>query len=105
MARCKNCDKGGFFQKVDNEGLCKVCVPIIAPDIIKHSNVIYESMHLYERGLTFDDKLAALDELLNSARHLQQYEAKSIDSCNPPPTPVVEEYSGFRDALLKSRDD
>lgn len=104
MARCKHCDKGGFFHKVDNEGLCKVCGPTVAPDIEKHSNIIYEAMHLYERGQSFEDKLAALDDLLASARHLQQYEAKDIDSCNPPPTPVIEEYSGFHAELLKSRE-
>ena len=100
MARCKHCEKGGLFQKVDKEGLCKTCAPTVQPDIDKHANVIYEAMHVYERAQTHDEKLAALDELLASARHLQQYEAKGIDSCNPPPTPVLQEYSGFRDELL-----
>jgi hypothetical protein len=103
MARCKHCEKGGLFQKVDKEGLCKTCGPTVAPDIEKHSNVIYEAMGVFERGKSFDEKLVALDELLESARHLQQYEAKGIDSCNPPPTPVVLEYSGFRDDLLKEQ--
>ena len=40
-------------------------------------------------------------EILASAGHLKQYEAKGIDSCNPPPTPVFQEYRGFRDELLK----
>ncbi len=105
MARCKQCDKGGFFSKVDNEGLCKVCEPTVTPDIEKHSNIIYETMHLYERGQSFEEKLAAIDALLASAKHLQQYEAKDIHSCNPPPTPVIEEYTGFREALLKSQAD
>ena len=104
MARCKHCEKGGLFQKVDKEGLCKTCATTVSPDIEKHSNVIYEAMGVFERGKGFDQKLSALDELLESARHLQQYEAKAIDSCNPPPTAVVTEYSGFREELLKERD-
>jgi hypothetical protein len=100
MARCKNCDKGGLFQKVDKEGICKSCAPEVSSDIEKHSNVIYEEMHVFERCQEFAEKLAALDKLLASARHLQQYESKGIDSCNPPPTPVIAEYSGFRESLL-----
>lgn len=100
MARCKNCSKGGLFQKVDKEGLCKICAPTVTPDIEKHSNVIYEAMHVYERAKVDAEKLAALDEILAAARHLQQYEAKGIDSCNPPPTPVLAEYTGFRDELV-----
>ena len=103
MARCRNCRKGGLFKKVNREGLCGACEPEVAADIEQHSNVIYEAMGVFERGKSFDEKLVALDELLESARHLQQYEAKGIDSCNPPPTPVVLEYSGFRDDLLKEQ--
>jgi hypothetical protein len=103
MARCKHCEKGGLFQKVDKEGLCKNCAPAVTPDIDKHSNVIYEAMHLHERGQTYEEKLAALDDILASARHLQQYEAKGIDSCNPPPSLVVSEFSGFREELVKQQ--
>ena len=42
------------------------------------------------------------EQILAAARHLQQYEAKGLDTCNPPPTPVFEEYSGFRDELVNS---
>lgn len=101
MARCKFCEKGGLFQKVNNEGLCKSCEPTVAPDIEQHSNAIYEDMHVYERAQEHDEKLAALDRILAAAEHLQQYEAKGIDSCNPPPTPVLQEYRGFRDDLVK----
>jgi len=103
MARCKHCSKGGLFQKVDKEGLCGSCAPTVRPDIDKHSNVIYESMGVFERAQGFDAKLAAIDTLLASARHLQQYEAKGIATCNPAPTPVLAEYGGFRDELLASR--
>jgi hypothetical protein len=102
MARCKFCEKGGLFQKVDKEGLCKTCAPTVTPDIAKHSNVIYEGMHVYERAQGHAEKLAALDDILASAKHLEQYEAKGIDSCNPPPTAVSEEYGGFRDELVKA---
>ena len=103
MARCKHCEKGGIFQKVDKEGLCKSCAPTVIPDIDKHSNVIYEAMHLHERGQSYEEKLAALDDILASARHLQQYEAKGISSCNPPPSLVASEYAGFREELVKQR--
>ena len=102
MARCKFCEKGGLFQKVDKEGLCKACAPTVTPDIDKHSNVIYEGMHVYERAQEHGEKLAALDDILASAKHLQQYESKGLDSCNPPPSAVFREYSGFRDDLLQA---
>ena len=104
MARCKHCEKGGIFQKVDKEGLCKSCAPTVTPDIDKHSNVIYEAMHLHERGQSYEEKLAALDDILASAHHLQQYEAKGISSCNPPPSLVAAEYAGFREELVKQHE-
>jgi len=103
MARCKFCEKGGLFKKVDKEGLCARCAPTVTPDIERHSNVIYEAMHVYERAQGYEEKKAALDELLAAARHLQRYEAKGIDSCNPPPTPVLAEYTGFLEELERSR--
>ena len=102
MARCKHCEKGGLFQKLNKEGLCKTCDPVVTPDIETQVNVIYEAMHVYERAQDDPQKLSALDELLAAARHLQQYESKGLDTCSPPPTPVLEEYSGFRDELLKT---
>ena len=48
MAKCKCCNKKGFFLRVDESGLCRTCMSIISNEaesrlrVIKESNVIVE---------------------------------------------------------------
>ena len=100
MAKCCHCEKGGLFQKVDKLGLCKACAPTVTADIEKHSNVIYEAMHVFERAQGDDEKLAAIDELLAAARTLVAYEDKGLETCSPPAKLVLDEYTGFRNELV-----
>lgn len=97
MAKCKWCDKGGMFQKVDMEGLCKTCSPDVLADIEKHSNEIYEAMHVFERAPTPAEKLENCDRVLDSAQALLKYEEKGLTTCSPPARLVVDEYRGFRE--------
>jgi len=102
MAKCKWCDKGGLFQKVDKVGLCKECGPTVTADIEKHSNVIYEAMHVFERAVDPKEKAANCDLVVESARHLLRYETKGLETCSPPAKLVLDEYSGFRKGLGSS---
>ena len=102
MARCKACDKKGLFMTVSKTGLCKTCEPSVTADIETHSNIIYEEMHVFERAQGKDDRLAAIDKLLASARHLVAYEDKGLDTCSPPAKLVLNEYEGFRADVAKS---
>ncbi|MCB9899634.1 MAG: hypothetical protein H6825_16630 [Planctomycetes bacterium] len=102
MARCKACDKKGLFLSVSKLGLCKTCEPAVTADIEKHSNVIYEEMHVFERAQGKDEKLRACDALLAAARHLETYEDKGLATCSPPAKLVLAEYQGFRDEIAKS---
>jgi hypothetical protein len=99
MARCKWCDKGGLFQKMDKIGLCKDCGPKVTADIEQHSNVIYEAMHVFERAQEPGEKASHCDRVIAAARHLVQYESKGLQTCSPPAQLVLDEYRGFREAL------
>jgi hypothetical protein len=99
MAKCKWCDKGGFFTKTSAEGLCAPCKDTVLADIERHSNVIYEAMHVFERAQDPAEKLAECDKVIASAEHLARYEDKGLSTCSPPAKLVVDEYRGFRGQL------
>ncbi len=100
MAKCVSCSDKGIFFKVDGDGLCKTCSPKVKAEIDKHTEIIYEEMHLHERGLDKAEKLRALDAILASAEVLSKYEDMGLDTCSPPPRLVLPEYRGFREELL-----
>ena len=99
MARCKWCDKGGFFSKVSAEGLCAPCAGTVLPDIERHSNVIYEAMHVFERAQDRAEKVSECDKVIAAAEHLGRYEDKGLATCSPPAKLVADEYRGFRRQL------
>jgi hypothetical protein len=99
MAKCKWCEKGGFFGKVGKEGLCASCESSVLPDIEKQSNVIYEAMHVFEREQDGAKKRAECDRVIAAAEHLCRYEDKGLTTCSPPAKLVADEYRGFRGQL------
>ncbi len=101
MARCKACDKGGLFQKVSGDGLCRECEPSVTAEIERHSNEIYEAMHEFERAPTREQKLAHCDRVIASARHLLRWEDKGLQTCSPPARLVLDEYTGFREECAR----
>lgn len=99
MAKCVSCSNKGLFFKTDKDGLCKDCSPKVRAEIDKHCEIIYEEMHLHERGLDKAEKLRALDAILASAETLKGYEDMGLETCSPPPSLVLPEYRGFRQDL------
>jgi hypothetical protein len=97
MAKCKWCDKGGLFNKVSREGLCKTCQPTVLTAIEADANVIYEAMHVIERAQDKGERLGMCDKLLQAANTLLDYDAKGLETCSPPPRAVIEEYTGLRE--------
>lgn len=103
MAKCVNCDHKGFLLRTDKFGVCKECRPKIDAEIETHSNAIYEDMHVFERAQGHDDKLAAIDHLLSAASSLLKYEEWGMETCSPPAKLVHDEYTGFRNDLMKEQ--
>ena len=99
MATCCNCSNKGLFLRTNKQGVCKTCQPTVAAEIDKHSEVIYEEMHVHERSVEKADKLSACDRLLESAEILVKYENWGYETCSPPAKLVLDEYRGFRTEL------
>ena len=102
MAKCKWCEKGGFFQKVDSEGLCTTCSPTVRGEIERLSNVIYEAMHVFERATDLAERLRECERVLVSAETLLGYENKGLVTCSPPARLLVDEYRGYREQCRKA---
>jgi hypothetical protein len=97
MARCRWCDQGGLFKKVDKDGLCAACEPSVHAEIERQSEVIYEAMHVYERATEPGERLANCERVIEAARALLPYEEKGLRTCSPPARLLVDEYRGFRE--------
>jgi hypothetical protein len=102
MAKCKWCEKGSLFQKVDGEGLCTTCSPSVHAEIERLSNVIYEAMHVYERATDPAERLRECERVLSSAQTLAGYEDKGLTTCSPPAKLLVGEYREYRDQCRKA---
>ncbi len=102
MAKCKWCGKGGLFQRVSREGLCDPCAPTVASEIERQSNVIYEAMHVHERAGSAAEKVLQCDVVIAAAKALVPYDDKGLQTCNPPPRLVLQEYQGFREQHLRA---
>ena len=99
MAKCRWCEKGGFFAKVGKEGLCEPCSGTVLAEIERQSNVIYEAMHVFEREQDPALKRAECDKVIAAAELLCRYEDKGLTTCSPPARLVADEYRGFRAQL------
>lgn len=89
MAQCKWCERKGLFLRVDKNGLCKNCLPIILPDIQRRVQLINDSMSVIEHSRKFDTKLSRMELIISLAEELQEYEEKGIPSLTPHPSALL----------------
>lgn len=100
MAKCKLCDRKGFFLSVDSDGLCKDCAYALNIDVTQRGRILNESIELARKGKTFSTRLSRCDLLLEHARCLLKYEGMNIQTISPTPSEILVEYGDYRDKLI-----
>ena len=101
MARCKYCDKGGFFSFVSSDGLCKKCAPQIEKRVRRYAQIMEESWDIIEKSKSLKTKLGRYNTILQQCCHLQHYEDLDIKTINPSPDEIFKDTEKERDECLK----
>lgn len=100
MATCLWCNKAGFFLRVNKDGLCGNCAPIVTMEIQQRVRIIVDSFNLVTKSKTFKTRLSRCDLILEHARELKKYESAGIKTVEPCPSRIIEEYQSGRDDLI-----
>jgi hypothetical protein len=100
MAKCKYCEKKGFFTTVDSSGLCSKCGPVVAVEVNQRKRILIDSVQLVNDSKNFATRLSRCDLILEHAGHLLQYEDKGIPTLEPRPSEFIEEYTRERDMII-----
>ncbi|MGM0366251.1 MAG: hypothetical protein ACQEP5_06895 [Actinomycetota bacterium] len=99
MARCKNCGHFGFFLKLNQEGLCEECAPVIDNIIINCARIMKESLNCLNRADDFNTKLTYCNQLFENAVRLEEYEKKGIHTIKPRPSIFIDECNKIKKEL------
>lgn len=91
MAQCKWCDKNGFFLKLNANGLCKECNPIIVESILENVEKYKKSIKELNHYFSPKNGLKLIDTIKHSLALLKQYEDKGIPTIEPLASKLFEE--------------
>jgi len=100
MAKCKSCNRKGIFFKVDRDGLCYECAPVVHRAIDSCSRVIQDSMRLAHDGKTFKTRLSRCELVIERAKTLRDYERRGIPTISPSPSKLASEYRAYRSEII-----
>ena len=100
MAKCKFCLKGGFFQSVDNNGLCDKCAYPVISDIQQRARISEDCIKLTEEGKTFGTRTSRHQLLIEHLDHLLVYELKGIPTISPRPSELLNKFGKYRGQIV-----
>lgn len=101
MAKCKNCDRSGFFFSVDSNGLCNECAPVIMSIANHNLRVINESTKIINKSKNFKTQLSRCDLIIEIAEVMLKYENKGITTIIPSPSEMISQYKNVvRDRII-----
>lgn len=100
MAQCKLCGKKGIFLSISSNGLCNNCDPILVLEVTQKARIIQDCMRIIDDSKKMETRLSRCDLLLDHAKQLLKYEIKEIDTFDPSPSELLNEYTPMRDQIV-----
>ncbi|MEE8592400.1 MAG: hypothetical protein V3T35_13880 [Spirochaetia bacterium] len=100
MATCKLCDKSSWLLRVSQDGVCYKCEAIQSQMIGRKVQIIRESADLVETGKTLKTRLGRCDDIIRIASELIDYEQRGIQTTDPPPSRLIDEFRVEKDNIL-----
>ena len=100
MPQCKLCGKKGIFLSLSNNGLCKECDPILVLEVTQKARIIQDCLRIIDESKNMETKLSRCDLLLEHAKELLKYEKKNIDTFDPSPSILLNEFTPARDQIV-----
>jgi len=101
MATCKYCGRRGWLLKLDNNGLCAGCQPIVIPDVMARHKAIQRSLEPANRAAGLKTRVSKCDIVVEHAKALLIYERKGIETTSPFPSEFISEYQELREAHIR----
>lgn len=92
MAECNHCGRGGFFQRVDNNGLCRACAPSVISAINDLARVLMESQKIMGTSRNIETRLSRARVAIDCCRKLSAYARKEIPTITPDPRDLVRDF-------------
>jgi hypothetical protein len=99
LPRCKNCGHFGFFLKLNQDGLCEECAPVIDSIIQNCARIMKESLNYLDKSSDYNTRLSYCNLLFENALRLEQYEKKGIHTIKPHPSIFIEECKRIKKEL------
>lgn len=100
MAKCKWCDRSGWFLRLNSVGLCNNCSPLVKFDVQQRLKILNDSINIVNESKNLDTRLSRLDLLLEHANALYRYEQRGIPVVEPSPSAVLENFRGRKDQII-----
>jgi hypothetical protein len=89
MARCKYCDKSGFFMKVTERSLCPPCDVVFVHQLLEAGRLAQESMNIALSSKNIETKISRLIFTQNTLSRILPYERKGIPTYTPLPSEAI----------------
>jgi len=103
MAKCKWCEKSGFFLSVNSNGLCRVCEPEVVREVFTNGKIIQIIEKLLENPADTEISLKRYTVILNKARKMLKYEENGIQTYAPLHSELIREYTEKYDKLIMNQ--
>ena len=100
MAKCKWCDRSGWFLRLNSVGLCNNCSPLVNFDVQQRLRILNDSINIVNESKNLDTRLSRLDLLLEHANSLYRYEQRGIPIVEPLPSAILEQFRGRKDQII-----
>lgn len=101
MAKCKNCDRKGFFLSVNKRGVCKDCAFFVDNDVENSLRIIKDSAKLVEKSAKYETKIGRCKDIITAAERLLRYEIKGIQTITPEPSIIINSYKSLLPKLIE----
>lgn len=100
MAQCKYCGSTGWFNVVDNNGLCKTCQTLYLQDIVNRCRIVIESGKIIRNSKKIETILSRIDVSLENLEMLKRYDAKGIPTLTAKPHEVIRQMIVERESAI-----
>lgn len=102
MAKCKNCDKKGFFLSVDRfNGLCANCSEVVLPQISSDVQIVVRSNKIISNSKNPKTIVSRCDDVLAALSRLDPFYRKGIPTIVQPLEEIQDSFESLRSEIAQ----
>ena len=97
---CRGCQTSGWLLKIDNNGLCEQCSPVLVPDIVNHCRIVIESGDIVRSSKNVMTQLSRCEIAIKHCNMLLPYEQRGIPTLTMAPSEAITMFVNKREKLI-----